>query len=282
VGLDFAVPPASQEDPLPARSRLRKGFTLIELMTAVAIIAVLASLAVTVMVYGTGKARMNNTVFDLAALLNTAQLSAMSRGSTHYVILYRDPSGQIQAVLMERPDAPPDIDWNNLDLSHVPGTPGNPLSGQEGPYNSPSLFFQREDAVGVMQMVPPLELDRLKMAMASGPDSGGVAFLDLDSSRVDKPLPAPFNTIPMTTLATPTNPDLPTTDLLAGCSFCVEAAGVPYGAIRFNSDGTVEIATGDPNAGGGVIAFMPNTTDEQGFQPKLLTISAPAGAVHTF
>lgn len=266
---------------MPARSRLRKGFTLIELMTAVAIIAVLASLAVTVMVYGTGKARMNNTVFDLSALLNTAQLSAMSRGAAHYVILYRDPQGQIQAVLMERPDAPPAIDWNNLDLAHVPGTPGNPLSGQEGPFNSPSLFYEREDAGGVVQLVPPLELDRLKLAMASGPDSGGVAFLDLDSNRINKPLPAPFNTIPMTTLASPANPDLPTTDLLAGCSFCIEATGVPYGVVRFNTDGTVEMMTGGAETGG-VIAFMPNTQEERGFIPKLLTISAPAGAVHTF
>jgi prepilin-type N-terminal cleavage/methylation domain-containing protein len=266
---------------LPARSRLRKGFTLIELMTAVAIIAVLASLAVTVMVYGTGRARMNNTVFDLAALLNTAQLSAMSRGSAHYVILYRDPRGQIQAVLMERPDAPPAVDWDNLDLSHIPGTPGNPLSGQEGPFNSPSLFFTREDAAGVPQQVPALELDRLKMAMASGPDTGGVAFLDLDSARITRPLPAPFNTIPLTTVANPGDPNLPTTDLLAGCSFCIEASGVPYGVIRFNTDGTVEMMTGDAETGG-VIAFMPNTTDEKRFQPKLLTISAPAGAVHTF
>jgi type II secretory pathway pseudopilin PulG len=251
-------------------------------MTAVAIIAVLASLAVTVMVYGTGRARTNNAVFDIAAMLSTAQLSAMSRGTPHYVIIYRDPSGQIQSVLMERPDAPPAVDWDNLDLAHVPGTPGNPLSGQEGPFNSPSLFFEREDAAGVVQMVPALELDRLKMAMASGPDSGGIAFLDLDSTRINRPLPAPFNTIPLTTpLALPANPDLPTTDLLAGCSFCVESAGVPYGVIRFNTDGTVEMMTGDAESGG-VIALMPNTTEETGVEPKLLTISAPAGAVHTF
>jgi len=269
---------------LPARSRLRKGFTLIELMTAVAIVAVLASLAVTVMVYGTGRARMNNTVFDLQALMTTAQLSALSRSATHYVIIYRDPLGQIQSVLMERPDAPPAVDWDDLDLAHVPGTPGVPTSGQEGPFNSPDLFFQRIGPGNVVEQVPPLELDRLKMAMASGPDSGGVAFLDLDSARIRRPLPAPFNNIPLATPAftPPDGTELPSTSLLAGCSFCIEnSAGVPYGVIRFNSDGTVEMVTGDAESGG-VIAFMPNTTDENRFQPKMLIISAPAGATQTF
>jgi len=270
---------------LPARSRLRRGFTLIELMTVVAIVAVLASLAVTVMVYGTGRARMNNTVFDLQALMATAQLSAVSRSATHYLIIYRDPNGQIQSVMMERPDGRPLVNWwEDLDLSHVPGTPGDPTSGQEGPWNSPDMFYERIDAGGVVQLVPATELDRLKMAMGSGPDSGGVSFLDLDSSRLPRPLPAPFNNIPVTTPgATPAEgTELPTSDLLAGCSFCIEnSAGVPYGVLRFNPDGTVEIATG-PVRSGGIIAFMPNTTEENRFQPKLLIISSPAGAMQTF
>jgi type II secretory pathway pseudopilin PulG len=249
-------------------------------MTVVAIVAVLATLAVTLMVYGTGRARMNNTVFDMAAMMSTAQLSAMSRGSPHYVIIYRDPQGQIQSVLLERPDAPPQIDWTALDLSHVPGDPGVPNTGQEGPWNSPSLRFQTQDAAGVPVVLPPVELDRLKMAMASGPDTGGIAFLDLDSDRIRRPLPAPFNTIDLNTLAAAPDLNLPTTNLLAGCSFCVESAGVPYGAIRFNTDGTVDIMTG-PNRTGGVIAFMPNTSEETGFQPKLLIISSPAGAIKT-
>lgn len=269
---------------MPARSRLRKGFTLIELMTAVAIIAVLAALALTVMVYGSGRARVNNTVFDLQALLTTAQLSAISRSATHYLIIYRDPRGQFQAAMMERPDAPPAVNWDDLDLAHIAGTPGVPGTGQEGPFNSPSLFFQRLGAGNVLELVPPLELDRLKLGMASGPDSGGVAFLDLDSTRINRPLPPPFNTIPLTTPSvTPGGGvDQPTMDMLAGCSFCVaNSAGVPYGVIRFNSDGTVEMQTGDAESGG-VIAFMPNVAEENRFQPKLLIISAPAGATQTF
>ncbi|MBN1205965.1 MAG: prepilin-type N-terminal cleavage/methylation domain-containing protein, partial [Myxococcaceae bacterium] len=54
--------------PLPIRPRLRRGFTLIEVMTAVVILIILATLAVTFMVYGVGKARVNNAVFDVAAL----------------------------------------------------------------------------------------------------------------------------------------------------------------------------------------------------------------------
>ncbi len=274
MGLDFAEPPASLEDLLPARSRLYRGVTLIELMTAVAIIAVLASLAVTLMVYGTGRARMNNTIFDLSALISAAQLSALNRGTPHYVIIYRDPDGEIQAVTMERPDAPPLVDWNNLDLAHVAGI-------QEGPWRSPSLVYQRIGAGGVVQDVDPLELDRLKLGMGSGPDSGGISFLDLDSNRINRPLQRPFNTIPLTSTFNPADVNQPTTNLLAGCSFCVAANGVPYGVIRFNTNGTVEMMTG-ASATGGSIAFMPNTPDERNISHKLLIISAPAGVVHTF
>jgi hypothetical protein len=56
---------------------------------------------------------------------------------------------------------------------------------------------------------------------------------------------------------------------------------LPYGVIRFNTNGTVDILTGDAETGG-TVAFMPNTAEESNFAPRLLTISAPAGAVRIF
>jgi hypothetical protein len=51
--------------------------------------------------------------------------------------------------------------------------------------------------------------------------------------------------------------------------------------LRFNADGTMEVLTGNAPSGA-VLAFAPNTDDEKGFTPKLLTISAPAGATVVF
>ena len=42
------------------RLRLRRGFTLVEWMAAMAIVAILAALSVTFMLYGGGRARVTN------------------------------------------------------------------------------------------------------------------------------------------------------------------------------------------------------------------------------
>jgi hypothetical protein len=44
----------------------------------------------------------------------------------------------------------------------------------------------------------------------------------------------------------------------------------------------MEVMTGLNTESGAVIAFAPNTEDEKGFAPKLLTVSAPAGATVVF
>ena len=106
---------------MPVRSRHRRGFTLIEVMTAVVILIILTALAVTYMVYGMGKARMNNAVFDATAMINAAQLRAISRGTPHYVFIHqtsrhrthpRAPAGAGAPGRAARP-----ANWNTLDLS---------------------------------------------------------------------------------------------------------------------------------------------------------------------
>ncbi|WP_224361584.1 pilus assembly FimT family protein [Hyalangium versicolor] len=252
---------------MPARSRLRRGFTLLEVMTAVVILIILAALSVSFMVYGMGKARMNNAVFDVTAMINGAQLSAVSRGSPHYVFIYQT-GNDLRIQVLDRPDWPWPVgwDWANVDLSNGPDA---------------ALAFTRQLEDGTVQNLNAPIRDQLVLSAGSGMDAGGLAFLDLDSGRIRKPLPAPFSAIALTSTATANPLDKPTHDLLAGCNFCVAGAGTPYGVLRFNADGTMRVMTGIAPSGA-VIAFAPNTEDETGFAPKLLSISAPAGATVVF
>ncbi len=249
------------------RLTLRRGFTLVEWMAATAIVAILAALSVTFLLYGGGRARVNNTVFELAALYSTAQLRALSHGVPHYLVLHQDAGGRIRAALLERPDAQPALAWNALDLSQGPEV---------------ALAFERTLPGGSLGLVNAPLRGHLTLGASTGPDPSGIAFLDLDSARIRRPLPAPFNTLALTTPAfTPPHLERPSRELLAGCSFCIEGSGQPYGVIRFNTNGTVEMRTGAVPSGG-TLAFMPNSPDETHFAPRLLSISAPAGAVRVF
>jgi prepilin-type N-terminal cleavage/methylation domain-containing protein len=239
---------------MSTRTRLHRGFTLLEVMTVVVILIILSALAAAFMVYGMGTARMNNAVFDVAALINSAQLRAVSRGTPHYILIRQTADGRVRIHLLERPDAPrlSPAQWAALDLTQGPEVATNALSR-----------------------------DRLVLGSSIGADSGGLAFLDLDSSRISRPLPAPFRAIPVTTAATPSDPNMPTPDLMAGCNFCINPSGEPYGVLRFNADGTMEVMTGNAPSGA-VIAFAPNTRNETAIVPKLLAVSAPAGSTVVF
>jgi type II secretory pathway pseudopilin PulG len=246
-------------------------------MTAVVILIILATLAGTFMLYGVGKARVNNAVFDAAALLTTAQLRAVSTGTPHYVFIHQSPDMQIRIHTLERPDLPPAItNWDTLDLTdgidqalkfERPKPPPPPTDPPEPP-PAPDIIV-------------PITRDQLVLSAGAGLDRGGLAFLDLDSTRIKRPLPAPFQAITLTTEATNGTPNEPTPEMIFGCNFCVSVGEHTYGVLRFNANGTVEVETGEAPAGA-VIAFASNGDDEEQLTPKLLTISAPAGAVTVF
>lgn len=238
-------------------------------MTVVVIVLVLAALAGLLGVYGLGRARMNTAVFDLAALISRSQLRAMSRGAPHYLFIHQTADGRLRVQLLERPDSPAlsPAQWASLNLTQGPGK---------------ALAFTRTLPDGTQVQSHAFVADHLVLGGSTGPDTGGLAFLDLDSQRIQRPLPAPFSALTLTTAATATDVDRPTADLLAGCNFCINPSGSePYGALRFNPDGTLEVVTGSARSGA-VIAFAPNTRTEADIVPKLLAVSAPAGATVIF
>jgi prepilin-type N-terminal cleavage/methylation domain-containing protein len=240
----------------------KRGFTMIEVLTVVAILGVLAAMASTAIYYGMGRARMSNTLFDISALLSVAQLRSISHGTPHYVIFHRNEQGRLRASLVERPSADDsDINWNSLDLSNGLGE---------------ALAYNEVDPVtGAVTTRNAFEREFITLASASGPDEGGISFVDPDAATIE--LPPPFSAIAATTPYNASPIDGPTTELRAGCTFCISGGGSEYGVIRYNSDGTVTMRTGAEV--GGLLSFMSNTAEGKDVGFKLLVISAPAGVV---
>ncbi len=137
-------------------------------------------------------------------------------------------------------------------------------------------LLERSDALGaynwarddVMDLasVGGIQHERLRLS-----DEGGLGFLDLGASGSERgALPAPFASIPLTPSGSGR--------LLGGCSFCTSGIGGARGVIRFSPNGTVQLMTGDAEAGG-VVAFAPDSRGFQSGTPRLVVIATPAGAV---
>ena len=243
-------------------------------MTAAVILIILMALALGMLSFA-GRARMNNAVFDVASLISAAQMRAVSSGVPHYILIHRPPARDVsdsylRIHILERPDEPGPggvaVDtafWNGLNLANGPAQ---------------ALAFQPD---GAPTATNAINRGTVGLAISTGPDRRDVSFLDLNSGRVRGLARPPFNNILLDTPVEASPLDLPSPDLLAGCNFCVNPSGTePYGVMRFNADGTMQVMTGDPNPPrtGAAIAFAPNTADEQAVVPRLLVVSAPAGA----
>lgn len=219
-----------------------RGFTLIEVMVAVTILGVLAVLAVTTLVYGTGRSRLNNAAFEVSSLLSVAQLRASSTGVPHYVIFSQEGALTNVYLLERADDASAPIDWSTVDLSS-----------------------ELEHVGGRVR-------DRIALSRS---DTATVDLAALNASRLPvSKLPEPFAAIPLA-------PGDTSTPLAQACSFCVSTGTGARGVIRFSPDGTVRILTATALAGG-VLALRPDTAGERGQHTRLVVISAPAGVVRVF
>lgn len=146
---------------MSSRSRAT-GFTLVELLTAVAILGVLVTLAGVAVFHGTSRVRVNNAAFEVGALYSAAQMRATSMGVPHYVV-FHDDGTEFGAYLLERTDALGSFNWAGDDVTNA-------------------------SAVGGVRH------EQLRLSRESG-----LGFMDLAAPRPDfASLPAPFTSIPLT------------------------------------------------------------------------------------
>jgi prepilin-type N-terminal cleavage/methylation domain-containing protein len=140
-----------------------------------------------------------------------------------------------------------------------------------------AYLLERPDSLGAYNWASD---DVMDMAAVGGTrhdslrlsNEGGLGFMHLGASDVTA-LPAPFTAIPLT----PSGPDR----LLGGCSFCTAGTGGARGVIRFSPNGTVQVLTGNAEAGG-VIAFAPDSRSNQSGPPRRVVLAAPAGAIRVY
>ena len=222
--------------------------TVLEMMVVVAILGILATLAVTQVLYGSGRARLNNATWEISAMSSVAQMRAASRGTTNYLVFYetKDETGVFR---LERREVggvavPP---WTSID-----------------PH--PEKIY---DSAGGAALDVRVD-DRIKLSGTNGWQRGGVRFENLGVFGAPKP---PFGAIPLKPSGA--------SGLMAACNFCIAGSGGSFiGAVRYGSDGRVSLATtGAGGLGGGAVALAADRSDEAGL-PRLIAISVPSGAIN--
>ena len=219
--------------------------TLLELMVVIAIAGILATMAVVELFYGTGRARLNNATWEIAALSSAAQMRAAGRGFPNYVVFY-ESVGETGVLHFERDERAGIVDpaWSAVD----PTNPGTFAAGG----------------------VPVRVHERIRFTGAWG--RGGMHFESLAGfSLAARP---PYWAIPTMPAGA--------SGLMAACSFCQAGAnGSVIGAIRYAPDGTASVVTGPEAArlAGGAVALATDRPNEAG-HPRLIAFSVPTGAVN--
>jgi prepilin-type N-terminal cleavage/methylation domain-containing protein len=227
------------------RTRANAGMTLLEIMVVVAIVGILATMAVVEVLYGTGRARLNNATWEISALSSVARASAMGRGRPNYLVFYQS-GGESGVLHFEREEHSGIVDplWVAVDPT------------------DPDTFA----AAGVTVRVH----DRLRFTGGWG--RGGMRFEALAGFP---PMNDPYKAI--------TKDPAGASGLMAACSFCTAGAnGSVLGAIRYAPDGTASIETGPGSPlrfGGGAVALAADRPDEAG-HPRMIAFSVPTGAVN--
>ncbi|MFL5359131.1 Tfp pilus assembly protein FimT/FimU [Archangium sp.] len=121
------------------------GFTLVELLTAVAILGVLVTLAGVAVFHGTSRVRVNNAAFEVGALYSAAQMRATSMGVPHYVV-FHDDGKEFGVYLLERADSLGAFNWASDDVMNASAVGG---------VRHEHLALSRESGLGFMDLSAP-------------------------------------------------------------------------------------------------------------------------------
>jgi type II secretory pathway pseudopilin PulG len=219
-------------------------------MVVVAIIGVLSTMAGVGLMYGTGKVRLNNAVFEVGSLYSIAQMRAASTGRTHFVAVWYHPtSKRFGAVAFDEPPSQPAVVWTNVVVKDFGIDPEN-------------------DAQLGGRVVEKVDLWK----------TGGIAFREIATQKAinyASGLPQPFKSISLTASGSG-NP------LAEACSFCIASSGGTLGVVQFDPSGRVSIPNGtgaDSGLTGAALVLSPSTNNEEARNAKWLVIAAPAGLV---
>ena len=234
--------------------RDRRGFTIVEMMITVAIIAIIAALAVAFLPRFVRRAGVTASATDLQAAFQEARSHAIQSGRDTLVLVI-GPAGDPESCGGSVRDVNCVRWWMIEDVVAAAGT-------VECPAATPCTAF---DAAALAAFDPA-------NPAAGGPAAGGdllVSSGGLDRHvRLGRPATAPA--------ALP--PPLAGVDVSSSaCTFCT-AGPPPRGYVKFNSDGTAQMSGLGGGAGGGAIFLTGDATTREW---RGIAFTTPAGIIST-
>jgi prepilin-type N-terminal cleavage/methylation domain-containing protein len=239
-----------------------RGFTLIEAIIVVGIIGVLAAAAGAGVIYGMGKIKASNAMFDVAAVFSIAQMRATSKNHPHYVIFWEKPVGTTfergLRIVMRRKSEPaaPAVDWNTVDVTDMAPLGSTILMG-----GVPAASLVRDIDLSVSAKVYLYPISNFTTAMTGK-------------------LPAPFNGFNFLAAGGAATAGVYDTNLMKACTFCVASTAIARGVIEYGTDGWARMITGG-NMNGGAVALASIGFGEKP-SAKVIAVATPAGNIKTF
>ncbi len=228
----------------------RRGFTLLELATVVAIASVLATLAFSYLPRFVRRAGVRSSAFDLIATLQQAKSHAAQSGRDTVVVILGSAGNP--ASCTHGTGNPDCVRWWMLeDVVAAAGAPECPGATACGPFGAAQLAaFDPANPAG------------------GGPGQGG--DLLVDSGALDRyvtlgrPATAPASL----------SPPLAGVDVSGACTFCTATAPL-RGFVKFNNDGTATMSGNAALAGGAIFLQGEAATEEW----RGIAVTVPAGII---